>query len=434
LKKLLLILTTSAILAAGCAGAQIVRPETDGTKPKARDETPALPRVLTLEKALDLALASPRVKAALGSVAAAEGDVRQASVAPNPTMSLSTESLSPDKFDWGDAVTKVHLSQQLELGGKRGARTRLAHSRKALAQAEYEVLVTGTRLEITLAFNNVLYVGEKAELLKELLEATQKLHELAEAKLQTGRISRREFLQFDVALGSAKLEHQNAAAALAPAMSALAAAMGIDPGNFPVESCEGTLGPAGLEAGEGLLRQVKEELLERNPGVLAARERLKVAGNALAHERARRWPDLTVGLMYARVEPKFQDAVGASLGMPLPLWDSNRGAVSAASARLDAARSELTGVHYETVARFENLREQFLTARRSVEVHEKEIVPRAKESYDIAYAAFEAGRLSYVETLTPLISLLEAKKRLLEWLRQLADTEAGLRAMTVPPE
>ena len=47
-------------------------------------------------------------------------------------------------------------------------------------------------------------------------------------------------------------------------------------------------------------------------------------------------------------------------------------------------------------------------------------------------AAFEAGRLSYLETLEPLISLLKSRKAGLEWKRHLSDTTAWLEALCGP--
>ena len=60
----------------------------------------------------------------------------------------------------------------------------------------------------------------------------------------------------------------------------------------------------------------------------------------LKKEKAKRWPNLTVGVMVSRSESNDRNAVGASLSMPIPVWDANGGAVRAAASRLEAAKNE----------------------------------------------------------------------------------------------
>lgn len=424
------------IAGTGCAGTPGVdelkepaaRPAADRAEPEV-----LIPRVLTVERALELADNSPDIIASSRKIAAAQASLEQAGTAPNPKTSLSTESLSLKRFQWEDAVTKLHLSQEFELGGKRGARVELARKEKGLAEVEHTFLQVRRRMRVTLAFNGVLYAQEREKLLKAILKAATELHDVASAKLEGGKISRREFLQFDITLSDARLSHRNALAEIKPALAGLAAAIGTSPDRFVVEKCEGRLGA--LESSgnhDEFLGSVRASLLEANPEIAVALEKMKVTQGALAHERARRWPNLTAGLMFVRVEPRYDNAVGASLGLPIPIWDSNRKAVKAASLRLEAAKKELEQVQNDAIARFEVIKEDLLTAARSADTYSREIIPKAQESHAIAVAAFEGGRLSYVETLEPLVSLLRAREAQLKWLRQFSDAAARLKAMLSP--
>ena len=97
----------------------------------------ALAEPITLADALGQAgSTSPRIAVAEAQVRAAEARARQAGLPPNPVIGLEVENfVGTGAFSGlnGSEVT-LALSQQLELGGKRGAR-------RALASAEREQTV-----------------------------------------------------------------------------------------------------------------------------------------------------------------------------------------------------------------------------------------------------------------------------------------------------
>ena len=85
--------------------------------------------VLTLRRALELAMMnSPDLAAASHGVRAAEGNVRQAGVLPNPEMEVLAEEFggSESRQGYDAAKTTIWLTQPVELGGKRGRRKAVA--------------------------------------------------------------------------------------------------------------------------------------------------------------------------------------------------------------------------------------------------------------------------------------------------------------------
>ncbi|WP_040846817.1 TolC family protein, partial [Nitrospirillum viridazoti] len=83
------------------------------------------PRDTSLTTLIAQALATnPRLKAAEARAAAAQGDVMQAGVLPNPQVSLQTENLAGSGPYRGTRAmeTTIGLNQLVELGGKRGSR------------------------------------------------------------------------------------------------------------------------------------------------------------------------------------------------------------------------------------------------------------------------------------------------------------------------
>jgi len=418
----------------GCAGAPVGFDTYEGFQVPVRNLSPttlSLPETLTLKTALDLAKQSPDVLASSYLVKAAAADTSQAGTAPNPKIGASTENVSLEEPAWDSVVNRLHLSQEFELGGKRSARKRLGRSREARANALHEKMLARKKLDVTIAFNEALFVQENIGIQKAIYDAAMQLYDVAAEKLENGKISRREFLQFDIALEEAKLSFENAGSELRPALARLASEIGAGQAELSVLKCEGKLGAteAISDAGE-FLEVARERVMESSPVVVEAVKAVDIAIMSLERERAKRWPNLTVGVMMARNELKNDNAAGASLSLPIPIWNFNSGAVKAAALRVEAAKKEVEQVINDALARLEALGSELVSAGRNVEAYESRILPRARESHEISVAAFESGRLSYVETLEPLITLLRARKAALDWRKRFSNATAQLTELT----
>jgi cobalt-zinc-cadmium efflux system outer membrane protein len=433
--KFLLSTILFAVSIAGCAVPRAHQARPAETGPSSTPARPAVsvPEEMTLPKALELMTAcNPGLSSAADRVRAAGGDITQAAAWPNPMIGVMVDGLSLHNAGNDQVTTKFQATQEFELGGKRSARTDAAAIMRDSVEAERHAILAAKRLDVTLAFNEALYVQESARIDKAILDATAELHKTAKDKLDSGKISRRESLRFDIALSDARLALENSSARIRPELATLAAAIGLPPSSSNVRKCVGELAsvPAAGEAG-AFLEKARERLTADNPELRLARTRVAVAEAALEHERAQRWPDLKAGLMYAHTEDDMDDEmVGALVEMRLPIWDARRGAIEAAEARIDAEKKALADAENGVWGAFERLQERLLTAQRSMAVYEKDILPKAQESLDISTAAFNAERLSYVETLDPLLSLLQAKRAHLGWLKELADAAARIEALT----
>ncbi|MFC1586944.1 TolC family protein [Planctomycetota bacterium] len=408
------------------AGVKAEPPEDKTSSP------PPPPEVLDLDRALALMkIHNPFLKAAARRIEIETGNILQASLGPNPALNIREEHIPWDNFGFGELETKVTLSQTFELGGKRAARTGLAESKKRLAVIEYANIHIKIRLEVTFAFNNILYIQENIGLLKAILEATEKLHAVALTKLNNGKISRREFLHFDLALNHARLANRNARAELKPALAILGAAVGFRPEKFAARSCSGDLAtalPPEEDAG-GFVNIIQTGIPTGNPGILAATAKVDIATQNLAHARTLRIPNATVGIMFAHNEAIDRDFAGFSLDIPIPVRNTNQGGIKAAASELLAAKNNLNDMENKIHAEFQAWKENYLTACANVIFYQTDITPQTQEAYDIAVAAFQGERLSYVETLDPLIALLKARQSQLLWLRQAADAKARLAAL-----
>lgn len=394
--------------------------------PQAPREKASLPRELTLNQALWIASQHPQTRALQLRVQAALLDGEQAGIWPSLELDSAIKGIPADFNNYEALEAEIWLRQPLELGGKAGARRELAN---ALADREDAALVSGLvarRQSVIDAFFGVVFVQEQIALLTELNSAVAALHDAAKLKWQAGRISEREYLPFKLEFQEAQLELQNAGSELKPALAALGSAIGLRPEAFPVEKCSGTFdAPSPL-----VIESVKEDIGKgRSPALFAAQREINVARAARQNEQALGWPDLKLGVGFAHEFEHSRNLLGVSFSVPLPLWNTRRDAVAAAEVREQAARQQFDAARLEVAREFEERKSHLEVADETVRCFEQEILPTAQRSYEVAKAAFEAERLSFVESLEPLNALLRTRLKCLEWARRRSSAQASLEAL-----
>lgn len=415
---------------------------------------------ITLQQAVDRALQNhPRLAAYTQEVLAQEALTLQAAARPNPTLSVEVEDLA---LQDGDATetsrtaglgrdgialgrersvererggaaraleTTIRVSQPIELGGKRARRLRLAHLDRELAQWDCETV----RAEIIAETTRRFYGLCAAEMDLRLAEARHRiaadLRDIVQTQVDAGdaaplalKRAGAEFAVSEIALASAGASHQAQRAQLA-------ALWGGNPED--VGATESTYGePPALLPLERWLDRATE-----NPDVARWRSELAQREATLALARAEAVPDLEAGLgLRATHNPDTTlagsaldlDGIGTSrgalnpdrrtdwslvfeVGVPLPLFNRNRGNIRAAEHRAGAAEAsgraallDVRGALIEAHARANRARDTWSAVRESV-------IPALTETLDLTREGYTAGKFSLLEVLEVEQALAEAQ-------------------------
>jgi outer membrane protein TolC len=166
----------------------------------------------------------------------------------------------------------------------------------------------------------------------------------------------------------------------------------------------------------------RPELVAAEAGVRARQHDLDAA------RAAQRWPAFMLGVqyMYAPTEPE-PHGYGVVVSADVPWLNPRHGEeVRAAEARLSARESALSsarlGARYELLEARERLR----AARASLDIIERQLLPRTQQGIDSAQAAYRAGgdALAYFEALRAELDVQIERERALARLdTALADLE-----------
>jgi len=113
--------------------------------------------------------------------------------------------------------------------------------------------------------------------------------------------------------------------------------------------------------------------------------------------RTQSTPDLIGGVGVKREEGKT--AVGARVGLSLPVFRRYDGDIAVAAARVQEAKSALAAQRIVVRDRVRSLYGAYLAARQAVDVFQAEAIPSLEENDKLARESYEAGKVGLVEYL-----------------------------------
>lgn len=357
------------------------------------DPAPAFEQLLTQ------ALTAPAAAEADANLAAAEGRLAQAGVRPNPELGLEVENiLGRGPFQGVDgAETTLTVSQDLELWGRRGARVGVAQSEREAARWRRDASRLQVAAALAVAYAEAEAAQRRYTLAEEALELAVADARAALILVEEGREPLLRGIQGESEAAAARAALDEARAERDAAFAELTALAG---GQTPLTSVESSLLDRSPTASVGQAADASAVLAlvaERD----AAQGRVRV-------ETARGRPDVRASVGVRRFEAEDATALTAGVSLQLPLFDRNRGGVSAAEAEVRAAEARLRGARLDADADWRAAAARRDAAASRV-VAADAAVTAATEAYRLTRIGFEAGRLSQLELRSTRSGLVQAR-------------------------
>jgi cobalt-zinc-cadmium efflux system outer membrane protein len=370
----------------------------------------------------------PGLDAYSKEVRAREAEMIQAGLRPNPFLSFEAENVfGSGMYSGTDAAElTVSLRQEIELGGKRSKRQGLAAAEVDVAHSEYLVAKADHLARTAASFAGLLAAQERQALADELTTLAERMLEDVRERIAAGKTAAAESGRARILLREMEIAKAKARREVAAARRTLAAGMGRETADF------------GTVAGD--LAQLPhppplaelEGLIDESPQIAILMHEIKRRERAVALERARRLPDLEVGLG-TRYDRESEDtALLFGLSMPLPLFNRNQGAVAAARSRLAGAEAKKQGAVVQVKAALAENWETMAAAHEEAEILREEVLPTARQALEDARYGYEAGKFGLLEVLDAQRTLVEARGSYLEALSTFHRTAAEMGRLLGP--
>lgn len=310
----------------------------------------------------------------------------------------------------GDGATDVdrsiELSQQIELGGQRGARIDAAEAELRAARASADAVERLVAADVLAGAARVVKDRQALSLVREQREATLRLAEVSGARARKGVAAPFESELAEAARIQALREERAAALELAEAERLLAAAAGAD-----VQLAAGASLPP-VSQPRLALAEMERNALEHEPEAVAARNEIAAAQARAALLRRERIPDLTIAAGYKHEEQA--DVIGGRLSIPLPLFRRNQGEIAEQEARSAQATARSRQIELRVRLSLRAAYGSWQRAQDAVKDIPANLEDRLRADVDSLRRAYERGTLQLPLVLASLREVQSARRTVLD--------------------
>ena len=389
---------------------------------------------LTLSDALDTALQNnPRLAAWGHQVAADEALLQGDEAYPNPELEVDVEDfLGSGEARGVDALqVTASLSQEVQLGGKPGARREVKTARKEISNLEYQIKKQLLMADVATAFLEVLAHERRLANAQEVELLAAETVRAFEYQVEAGRGAPIEVDKAAIVFSLASLAREQAQRARHVGRQRLAAVCGKEQIFFGelVGSLE-TIAP--LLSLDALL-----ERIESSPTVMARAAELRHKKALFELARANRVPDISFSLGYRWMNAAKDSALVAGVAIPLPFVNRNQGPIGAAAELRDKSGKESEHQRIQLVRELIETYHLLAIEQKRATVLRKEIYPRAEATFEAVREGYRIGRFGYLDLLDAQRTLFEIKEQALEALiayQRTAVQIARIAALPISPD
>ncbi len=365
---------------------------------------------LTLAELERMALAaSPALEQRAADIRAAAGRARQAGAYPNPVFGTNGEHVAGGPDLRGGTIGGF-FEQRVVTAGKLGLSRKSAEQMRLAAEHVQET----SRLQVLTTIRRLYYqaLGEQRliSVRKEMADVAERTARTARELANLGRADRPDVLAAEVEAQKAQLAVTLAQNALERTWREIAAVVS-QPGLRP-STLEGDFDAVPvLDAAAEL-----EKVFEASPQLQAAANLKAGADFQLRRARAENIPDILMrgGVRNNRELVRPGVPVGLEgifdIGVQVPLFHRNQGAIAAAAAESDRARMEGNRQKQMLARRFADVYRDYRSAVDSATRYRGSMIPAARQAYEMYASNFAEMAAPYERVLASQRNLIQLEE------------------------
>ena len=347
--------------------------------------------------------------------------VDQANLIPNPELSVESENFSGSRSGFDEAENTFALSQKIELGGKRGARTSLAKSQADLFEAAAKLRLANLVRDVQIAYSNVVLSQKLFKLAHEQEQFAKNVLKTAKDKVAHGGILAGEKTKAEIALRVISIDKQKTENKLYQSKRSLASFWNGTASD--VEDLTELLS-------DDLTTKLSLPPLDETLTLKARSSQVSVSQRAVRNERAQVIPDITFSGGYRRFEETDDDAFVAGISVPLPFFNRNSGRITQAKKEVEANKAEYVRSETSVKAQLDNLMQTRKVLQMERATILKHLLPDSEQALTEIRKAYRLGRVGYLDLIDSQEVYFGAKEREAQNLFGLRSNEATIKAIT----
>jgi cobalt-zinc-cadmium efflux system outer membrane protein len=358
-----------------------------GTPLPEKSQFPTLPPVSTLSTqsgdALSLAklqemafTGNPALRKANADADAAYGAMIQAGLHPNPTVGYQADQMQPWLSPRGTTGQQgAYINQLIKTAGKLGLAQQVAgydylNAVVAARQMHLEVMA-----QVRSNYFGILVAQQSVEIHRSLITLADEVYDLQRKQVKAGEAAAYEPLQLFAQAAQARNNLAQAEQSAQAAWRQLAASLG-----QPALKRQPLTGQADIEPPAFDFVALEQSLSEHTE-VLAARNRELQAEANLRLQQVTPIPDVSTNVIVQYDNSLGTSQFGVQLGVSLPLYDRNQGAIRQAQANLMGAAEAIQATQNELTGKLAEARGRFETHRTLASNYRTLVLPNLSQAY-----------------------------------------------------
>ena len=323
----------------------------------------------------------------------------------------------------GPQLQRFQIRQPFPWFGTLGARKDITVEAAHAGYQKYQAEKLALFYRVKAAYYEYYYVGRDIAITRDNLKLLTFWESVARAKYRVALKQHPDVIKAQVELGKLEDHLRTVESMVAPAAARLRAAANLAdsialPPPAEIDIREETV------SGDSVLARV----MANNPD-------LQSLAHVIDRENAARrlagkasWPDFFIDASYittgeaamSGVPDSGKDAITASVGLTLPIWlGANKAKRNEAEAQYRRARYDYSEAQNRLTAIVERVVFEYEDALRKTRLYRDGLVPKAEQSLNANYTAYQAGE-------TDFLNVLDAQRQLLDFQLQLERSRANL--------
>jgi cobalt-zinc-cadmium efflux system outer membrane protein len=322
---------------------------------------------------------SPQLRQAAADVEAARGNMIQANAYPNPTVSYQMQPSNNGSTPGADGFG---VDQTIKTGGKLRLQTAAAEMDLHNAELALRRARSDLATQVRNAYFAVLVAKETVRVNRALAHFTDEVYRLQADLLAGGFAAPYEPAALRAQAYTARLAYRQAIQTYIYSWKQLVATINVR--QLPLSEVAGRVDSAIPYYDFDALQAY---VLHEHTDVLTARNAIEKARYNLKLAQVTPVPDVDVNMAVLRdfsLDPK-QVTPTLTVGVPLPLWDHNRGAIMAAESALVRAEEEPHRVQQNLTNTLAGAYMNYRTSLEALEYYRRYILPDQVRAYRGAY-------------------------------------------------
>ena len=367
--------------------------------------------------------------AAQFDVSIAEAEARAERVFHDPELTITFYENDYGAVLFGRGI-ELELEWEVELGGERRSRIRLAQSEAQMQRILLDAALAELRAEAATAFLEAQKQLRMLELRQSMLDTMREVHRHDSISFALGEIPEMEFLQTRLEVRMLRNELIEQEAEVRMAMAALNEMASRDP--------RGLLRPA-----TPLSRPIQRDFtlvelfdiaLDDNVDLAVVMQEKQITRNELRLARAERIPNIGLSLVYEIREASGDwgtfHAVAFGVTIPLMFSNANRGGLRAAQLAVEQAEIEYRATIIEVKSEIAQAFFEFEALQNRVNNYEDGMLDDAQRIVDAALTHRRRGDLRLIEVLDAIETLNELLESYIETLFEYGTSAVELQRVS----